>query len=596
MRNSNNPQVLIKLIYRLWSHFSLKQKNQIFLLLLLMVLASASEALSIGAVIPFLAVIVSPQKVFDHQDFQILINYFGITTPSELVFILTLFFGFAALVAGGVRVFLLWRNIQFSFMSGVDWSASIYKRSLYQPYLINISRNSSEIINGISGKASALTNTVLMLLNLVASGLMLFVLLATLFQINAWVTFLSCAGFGFVYMGIAFVTRKRLMVESQIIARESTNVIKALQEGLGGIRDVTIDGTQEFYCNLYRYADYPHRRAYAITGFISQAPRFIIEALGMLMMAFLAFILVKDPGGMELAIPILGAFALGAQRLLPLLQQAFSAWANIKSNQASLQDALDLLDQPLPESMDVVDDSPIQFNDQIQVKNLTFQYFEGCSYVIKDVNFSIKKGSCIGFIGSTGSGKSTLLDIIMGLLPPTSGFIAIDNQILTPKNSRSWQKLVAHVPQTIFLSDATILENIALGIPKDAIDIDFAWKCVKRAKIDSLIESLPFGFMTTVGERGVRLSGGQRQRIGIARALYKRASILVFDEATSALDSETEEEVMDALKGLRTELGSDLTVLIIAHRISTLKNCSNIYKLVNGALMGNLNYENLDGK
>ena len=236
---------------------------------------------------------------------------------------------------------------------------------------------------------------------------------------------------------------------------------------------------------------------------------------------------------------------------------------------------LNLLDQPLPEHANQPRPKPIRFEKELKLAELNFRYTENSPWVLKNLNLSIKKGARIGFIGVTGSGKSTLLDIIMGLLPPVSGRLIIDTQPINGQNRRAWQAQIAHVPQNIYLSDSTIEENIAFGIAKEQIDRQQVKKAVQQAQITQLIEQWEDGYQTFVGERGVRLSGGQRQRIGIARALYKKANVLIFDEATSALDNGTEQKVMEAIEAL----GKDITVLIIAHRLTTLKGCDKIVKL-----------------
>ena len=366
--------------------------------------------------------------------------------------------------------------------------------------------------------------------------------------------------FGMLYWMVIRYTKTQLKDNSKIIADQSTQRIKSLQEGLGGIRDVLIDGTQQFYCKLYHKADLLMRRVSGNNIFIAGSPRYAMEAIGMIIIAGLAYLMTKQEGGMVTAIPVLGAFALGAQRLFPALQQAYSAYSQIKGSKSSFEDVLNLLDQPIPEYADQPLPEPIPFEKEITLNNLNFRYSEDSPWVLKNVNLSLKKGSRIGFMGVTGSGKSTLLDIIMGLLPATEGGLMIDNQTINHQNHRAWQAHIAHVPQNIYLSDSTIEENIAFGIAKELINHQRVKKAAQQAQIAELIEEWKDGYQTFVGERGVRLSGGQRQRIGIARALYKQANVLIFDEATSALDNETEQAVMDAIE----DLGEEVTILILS--------------------------------
>ncbi len=573
-------QPIPQLLSRLWHHISPRRRGQFGLLLVLMILASFAEILSIGAVLPFLGVLTAPDRIFEHPAAQSFVKILGLTEPEQLLLPLTIAFGLAALMAGTMRLLLLWASTRISFATGADLSISIYRRTLYQPYMVHVARNSSEIINGISNKTSGVINIIVMLLNLISSIVMLSAILIALLSVDPVIAMAAFGGFGFIYALIIRLTRNQLLINSQRMARESTHVIKSLQEGLGGIRDVLIDGSQAAYCQIYRNADLPLRRAQGSNSFISASPRYAMEALGMVLIAVLAYTLAQQSDGIAKAIPILGALALGAQRLLPVLQQAYAALSSIQGGQASLQDTLELLDQPLPEYADQPVTKPLPFRQHISMKQLSFRYSLQTPWVLNNLNLTIAKGNRVGFIGTTGSGKSTLLDIVMGLLQPTEGTLEIDGQSITTSNHRAWQAHIAHVPQAIFLADSTIEENIAFGVPKDKIDHERVRQAARQAQIADIIETWPKQYQTFVGERGIRLSGGQRQRIGIARALYKQADVIIFDEATSALDNETEQAVMEAIEGL----SKDLTILIIAHRLTTLKSCTQIVELDGGVI------------
>jgi ATP-binding cassette subfamily B protein len=545
-----------------------------------MLLASFAEILSIGAVLPFLAVLTGPERIFEMPTAQPFIAALEITQPKQLLLPLTLAFGSAALIVGIMRLLLVWASARLSFATGADLSISIYRRTLYQPYSVHCARNSSEVINGISSKTSNAIAIIGSTLSLISSAVMLVAILIALMAVNPGVAVAAFGGFGLLYAFIIKLTRKRLLINSKINARESTQVIKSLQEGLGGIRDVLIDGSQATYCAIYNNADLPLRRAQCNTLFIGASPRYAMEALGMLLITALAYSLAKQPDGITKAIPVLGALAIGAQRFLPALQQAYGAWSGIQGNQVSLQDTLELLDQPLPDYANQSEFKSLPFINTITLKQVGFRYSKEIPYVLKRVNINVTKGSRVGFIGTTGSGKSTLLDIVMGLLEPTDGELQIDGQTITHLNNRGWQTHIAHVPQAIFLSDSSIEENIAFGVPKEKINRKRVRLAAQQAQIAESIESWPEQYQTFVGEHGIRLSGGQRQRIGIARALYKKADVIIFDEATSALDNETERAVMQAIEGLSEKL----TLLIIAHRLSTLKNCTQIVELANGTV------------
>jgi len=551
-----------------------------------MILVSITEIISVGAIIPFLAVLTAPEKIYQHELMDSINNLLNITAADQLLLPLTIAFAFTILSVGAIRLLLLFVITRLSFATGADLSINAYRRTLYQDYEVHVSRNSSEIVNAIIVKTSKVTSSIVKpVLNLISTSIVIIAIVGAIFVINFAVALSVTIGFGLLYAFVIMRWRKKLSNNSQVIASHSTEMVKCLQEGLGGIRDVLIDGSQEFYTDLYRNADLPLRKAEASNQLITGSPRFIIEAIGMTVLAVIAFIMSLEPEGLISALPVLGALALGAQRLLPALQMAYSSYGQLKYTHSSFQDVLDLLSQPLPQSGLTPDIhnpvNPVSFESELEINDLSFRYSEDSPWVLKNNNLKLNKGSRTGFIGVTGSGKSTLLDVLMGLLLPSSGTLSIDGEVIAGRNRRAWQSKIAHVPQNIYLSDGTIEENIALGVPKDQIDHTRIKKVAKQAQILDFINSLQDDDQALVGEMGVRLSGGQRQRIGIARALYKQASVLIFDEATSALDNETEQAVMEAIE----VLDKDLTILIIAHRVTTLKGCDQIVQInKNGGL------------
>lgn len=588
--SDRSGQSMSRLLHCLWGHISSRRRMQLAFLLLLMVLASFAEVISIGAVLPFLVALTNPDRVYEHQFVQPFIRALDIQESKQLMLPLTISFSCVIIISGLFRVLLLWIQTRLGHAIGADFSISVYRRTLYQPYAVHVSRNSSDVISGISNKANGLVNGVtLPILTIISSIFILCAITIALVAIDPKIALTTFAGISVIYALVVFVTKNLLARDSHAISRSTNQVLKALQEGLGGIRDVLIDGTQEIYCNIYQNADSRLRRAIANVQIISGSPRYGIEALGMVFIAAVAYSLTNKSDGFAMVIPILGALAIGAQRILPVAQQIYSSLAHIRAGREPLIDVLDLLDQPLPANVDTLLPDPIQFKRAITIDSISFRYAPDSPLILEGVQLTIPKGSRVGFIGTTGSGKSTLLDIIMGLLSPSRGNLTIDDVPLTASNQRSWQMHIAHVPQVIFLADTSIAENIAFGIPTSEIDLVRVRNAAKKAQIDDVIESWEKQYNTFVGERGIRLSGGQRQRIGIARALYKDADVIIFDEATSALDNETEQAVMEAIE----RLGDDLTILMIAHRISTLKNCTQIVELGDGGIKRVSSYEEI---
>ena len=571
-------------------HIGRKRTVQVTLLLLLTIVSSFAEVVSIGAVLPFLAVLATPQLVYDYHIVRPVIQFLGIGSSDQLLFPLTVVFCVASVAAGIMRWLLLWANTRLSFAIGSDISKNIYNRTIYQPYIVHLARNSSAVIDVVASKAfSVVSNTVSPVLALASSIILLLSILAALLWVDAMIALVTFGGFGLIYSLVMWATRRKSLENSQKIALGSTLLIKSLQEGLGGIREILIDGSQASFSRIFESVADPLYRAHGSNVIISSSPRIGVEMLGMLLIALVAYSVSQDSKVAAEVIPVLGTLALGAQRMLPLLQQAFGAVVAIRGGQVSLQDTLELLDQPLPVNANQLTPSPLLFNREIRLTGVAFRYGPQMPDVLDAVDLVIPKGSRYGFIGSTGSGKSTLLDIIMGLLRPTEGVLEIDGQPITAENCRAWQARISHVSQSIFLADSSIEENIAFGVPKALIDRERVRMAARQAQIAKTIETLPEQYQTHVGELGVRLSGGQRQRLGIARALYRQSNVIIFDEATSSLDNETEHAVMQAIKGL----SEDLTVLIIAHRITTLKDCTQIFELSGGRIARKLSFQDI---
>lgn len=580
---------IFHVLYQMWCQLKVRRHKQFLLLLGLTVLSALAEIVSLGAVLPFLGIITQPEKIFSLSILSPFIKFLEISSHEELILPLAVAFALAAILAGVLRLFLLWFSINLTNAIGADLAFEVYRRTLYQPYAVHISRSTSEIISGVTQKVSITTNVLMAVVNIVTSTILFLMIIITLIIIDPIVAILSVITFGAVYASIAIFTRRQLANNSYCIAHEQTYVIKSLQDGLGSIRDVLVDGTQEIYCGVYHNALLKLQRATGQNNFICLSPRYGMEALGMVLIAIFVITLSQGEGGVAAILPVMGVLALGAQRLLPLMQQLYGGWSTVLGSKAALNDVLMLLEQKMHDQDANQLNEPLTLKNKIDFDDVSFRYTKNGPLVLNQVNLSISKGERVGIIGGTGSGKSTALDLLMGLLDPTQGRILIDGVCINEHNKRGWQSTIAHVPQTIFLTDGTIAENIAFGIPKERIDFDLVRKAAQEAQIAEFIQNRVCGYDSLVGERGVRLSGGQRQRIAIARAMYKQAKVLIFDEATSALDSETEIAIMQTID----RVGKDITVLMIAHRITTLKNCSKIVELNGGQISRVCSYDDL---
>ena len=575
---TSKSQSTIHLTKKLFLLIERRRRYQFLILLTLMILTSMFEVISIGAVIPFLGVLIEPSKIFELPAAQPFIQFLGVDQPTQIIFPISALFAIAVVMSGAMRVLLLWASVKFSFILGVDLSVGIFTQVINQPYIAHTKQNSSEIISAISIKiAQVINGVVLSVLNMISSFIIVTAIITILIIINPSASLIAILFFSALYVFFYLYVKQKLKVNSLNITHASNSLMKILQEALGGIRDIIIDSNQALYRSIFWRADLVFRKSLGNTLFLTNSPRYFMETFGVLLIVLLAYML-STQGEKSFAdgIPVLGALALGAQRLLPVMQVLYNSWGNVKGTHFVLAEVLGFLNLNDTKTMNVINDD-CTFEKNIRLKDVSFGYDENSLPAINNINIDIKKGDCIGIIGKTGSGKSTLIDIMMGLLDPTHGTLEVDENVITSSNRRAWQSRIAHVPQNIYLSDSTLEENIAFGIPVEEIDSSLVRRAAISANIDSVVNEWPLKYKTILGERGIRLSGGQRQRIGIARALYKQADVLFLDEATSSLDTTTESSIMKAIENL----DNDVTLIIIAHRITTLKNCSRILELTN---------------
>lgn len=559
------------------------RKRQFLRVLMLMLVGALAEIATIGAVVPFLSLLASQGELQPFQGFSRLFELLGAQTADEQLVASTILFMATALFAAAIRLLLSWSTQSFVLGLGHNLSAEIQRRILLQPYSFHISRNSSEIIASLD-KVQVLVSGVLLQLMLAAtSAFMAIFIIAALVYVDPFTAVAAAIAFGGMYLLVSLFTRRRLARNSATMGAAYQQRVQIIQESLGGIRDVIIDHSQRVYLDAFREIDRRFMWARLTTTFIATAPRFVIEAAGMVVIAAIALAMSGREGGLAVALPILGALALGAQRLLPLMQQVYHGWTNLSGNRAVTRQVLDLLQLPISKESAPVDRVPsLPFEDFLCFKGVDFSYPGLRRAALEDINLTIPSGSSVALVGKTGSGKTTLADLLMGLLDPSAGEITIDGVALTGETRRAWQRSIAHVPQSVFLSDTSISRNIAFGVPLAEIDPERVRAAATAAQIDEFVRSLPEGYDTSIGERGVRLSGGQRQRLGIARAIYKDAPVFVLDEATSALDGATEAAVLAALDALRQ---NGRTIIIVAHRQSTIENCELVARLENGRLV-----------
>jgi len=559
-------------------HISRARKKQLIILLTLMILSSISEVISISALIPFLAMLVAPEKFH----LEIFAKALNIEDTSEYQFFFVSFFILAVLLAGSIRLFLAYYQNRLSADIGKDLSDKAFGNLLYQKYEFHSRTNSSESLSGLV-KTNNLVSTIIQpTLIIFSSGFICIALTLTIVVVTpllALVLFLSIA---LIYILIYSACRRKISRNSDIIGTEYSRSVKIVQEAFGGIRSIITDATQRFHIDKYRGSVGSLQNALAINQFWGVAPKHLIEVVGIVSISLISYVIIHsaDSGSADLVLPILGATVLGVQRLLPTLQQVYAAFLTIRGAESSIADAIKILE--LNRSNEMIEDAnPCHFRDELILRDVSFRYAIDRPYVLKNTNLTVKVGSRIGIKGRTGAGKSTLIDIILGLIEPTAGTLIVDG---IHRRVCAWTGCVTHVPQEVFLADGSVTQNIAFSIDHAKIDMSRVYLAARMAQIDEVIEHLEDNYNTLVGERGAKLSGGQRQRIGIARALYKQPRLLILDEATSALDVETEAAVMDAIHSL----GNELALISVSHRDSAFRHCDLVMEVADGGLRESL--------
>ena len=546
------------------------------------ILAGLSEIFSIVSIVPFLTIISDPESIWKINYLKNVLMFFGIIESNSALLILSLFLILISIITTTLRLLNIWINGKLAANVACAIGAEGYLNTIYQSYQKHLYSNSSFLIDGCTEQITRICYAFRDSLQFISSLFISASILILLFVVDYKLAFIASTIIISCYLLFALTIRRKLNFNSKITAESSRNVVKNIQESLGGIKDLIVGNYQNYYLDLYQKFHRPWRDKEMESVFISQFPRYMFESISIIIIVIFAIILKFNDSDSNIIVK-LGVFAVAAQKLIPTFQVIYSSWARIKSNSSQIDFVLKRanLKKDIPYLRNNDKSNKIKFTKNIQFNNVSFNY-QNSKQILKNVSFTINKGDRLGILGATGSGKTTLLDILMGLLQPTNGEILIDGKNLYNSNNKNfilkWWQSISFVPQNIFLSDRSIAENIAFGIERNNIDKNLLEKVSKISQLEEFISNIKSGYDTPVGERGLRISGGQKQRLGIARALYKENKILVLDEATSALDFKTEKLLINAIN----DLEPDITVIMVTHRLSTLSGCNKILNVIKG--------------
>ena len=570
-------------------------RRGLLVLAALMLLSAILEMAGIASIMPFMSMVADPGIVDHNHWLSLTYHRFGFDSPRSFM----IFLGFVVLgvlfLSNLIAALTVWSILRFSFTAGRDLAQKMFSVYLNHPYVFFLNRNSSELVqNTLFEMGRTVNNVLIPLLTILARSTIALSILILLFSVNPSLALVAGTLLGGAYGLVYFGVRKTLARSGQEISRENARRTQVAYETFGGIKDIKILGREKTFFDLFQKPVERYALLQAQTQMISLLPRYALETMAFGGIIGIVLYLLSTGENLSTTLPLISLYALAGYRLMPALQQIFANWSTVRFNISAVERiSRDI--EALPENAQKQEVPPpatrrLSLQTAIELDRVTFHYPGREEAVLDDLSLVIPARTSIGLVGSTGSGKTTTLDILLGLLEPTGGSLKIDGQPVNRTNVRQWQATIGYVPQQIMLLDDTVLKNIAFGIPEQEIDRDKVVQAATLAHLHDFVTSdLREGYDTPIGERGVRLSGGQRQRIGIARALYHKPSVLVLDEATSALDNITENVIMEALN----TLARDKTVIMVAHRLTTVRECDTIVVLDRGRVVDSGTYDAL---
>ncbi len=569
----------MNILEKVFSLLSRTERGRVIVLAFLTVIGVILETFSVGLIIPALALMLQDNIGQRYPRVQPLLDFLG--NPSQNRLLLGAMVGLVVVYAvkNSYIVFLTRMQMRFTFDLQASLSRRLFTTYLRQPYAFHLSRNSAQLINNVTGEVNILTLVVNNSIAIATETLVLIAIGSLLLAIEPVGTLIVIGVLGSAALIFHYVTRFR--VSRWGVSRQYHGIllIQHLQQGLGGVKDVKLLGREAEFVRQYDLHNRANARIIGLQSIVQQLPRLWLELLAVAGMAILVQAMLVQGRDLTSIVSTVGLFAAAAFRLMPSVTRIISATQILSFNLPAVNTVYRELQLDIPDDLAARDESKCQFNQEVRFHDVTYRYPDSQLNALTGLSITIGKGECVGIIGPSGSGKSTAIDLVLGLLTPSAGTITVDGHDIQ-QQLRSWQNQMGYVPQSIYLTDDTLRRNIAFGIPESQIDDKAIQNALAAAQLADFVSTLPERLSTVVGERGVRLSGGQRQRIGVARALYHRPAVLVLDEATSALDTETESGVMDAVSALKGKT----TIIVVAHRLSTVEHCDRIYRLEKGEL------------
>jgi len=583
---------------KLYSEFSPQEKRRLLLLAVIIIITALLQVVGIASIFPFISAASDPSIVDKNEYLLMAKTFLEIKDNRHFIVVLGGFVLLTLILTNLFLAFSTWVTMKFVVTTNNTLAIRLLQRYLNESYLFHLKRNSAELLKNLTSEINRVVNGGIMsAINVVSKGLTALCILIFLVLVDPMIALIVGSVLGVSYALIYWSIRLKLGRIGLIVTQLFTDRMRFINESLGGIKELKVLGREQYYLKQFREVSKEIIKHQVFNRAAVDLPRFLLETIAFGGILAMTMYLVAVRNDVQTVLPMISLYALAGYRLMPALQGVFQSTATLKHDIAAVDLFYEDIKGTTKLPFDFVDDSlaieqSLPLNKDLVLKDISFHYPNTTKQAVKNLSLSIKANTSIGIVGTSGSGKSTLVDIILGLLEPQQGSIAVDGEVLTDDNLRSWKNNIGYVPQVIFLADSTVSDNIAFGIPSQEIDQKAVETAAKMANLhDFIINELEEGYQTIVGERGIRLSGGQRQRIGIARALYHNPSVLVLDEATSALDTSTEKAVMEAVYNLAHKK----TIIMIAHRISTVQNCDNLLWLETGSIRAEGNYAELVG-